>query len=382
MYGRGAGAHGAPSIAASKQEATLITNRQAWLVAGVTLALLLGFYWLSPVLGPFLLAFLIAYMVDPLVDKLEARKLSRTQAVAVVFAVTLFVLTLLPLLLIPLIQSQLALLVRKIPQYFDWMQSTVLPWLEIRLGIDASLFDLDQIRTALAQHWEKVGGVASAVLSTVSNSSFAILGALANVLLVPVVTFYVLRDWDVMLARLRELLPRTVEPTVVRLASESDVVLSAFVRGQLTVMVALGTVYAVGLSLVGVDLGILIGFGAGLVSFVPYLGFIVGFVVAGIAAAIQFQDVWHVLLVGAVFGVGQLLESFWLTPTLVGDRVGLHPVLVIFSVMLGGYLFGFFGVLLALPLAAVIMVLLRFAHERYVTSNLYVAPADKPPTLP
>lgn len=357
-----------------------MTNRQVWLVAGVGIAALAMFYWLSPVLGPFLLAFLIAYLVDPLVDKLEARKLSRTQAVVVVFAVTLFVLILLPLLLIPLIQGQISLLVQKIPQYFDWVQNKALPWLEMRFGLDASLFDLSQIKTALAEHWEKVGGVASAVLSTVSSSSFAIIGVVANVLLVPVVTFYVLRDWDVMLARLRELVPRTVEPTLVRLARECDAVLGAFMRGQLTVMVALGTVYAVGLSLVGVDLGILIGFAAGLVSFVPYLGFIVGFLIAGIAAAIQFQDVWHVLLVGVVFGLGQLLESFWLTPTLVGDRVGLHPVLVIFSVMLGGYLFGFFGVLLALPFAAVIMVLLRYAHDRYVESALYVAPGGKPPT--
>lgn len=359
-----------------------MTNRQAWFVTGVSLAALAGFYWLSPVLGPFLLAFLIAYMVDPLVDKLETRKLSRTQAVAVVFAVTLFVLTLLPLLLIPLIQSQIALLARKIPQYFDWAQNTILPWLERHFGLDPSLFGFAQIKTALTEHWEQVGGVASAVLSTLSSSGFAIIGVVANILLIPVVTFYVLRDWDTMLARLRELVPRTVEPTVVRLAREGDDVLGAFMRGQLMVMASLGVVYALGLWLVGIDLAILIGFGAGLVSFVPYLGFIVGFLVAGVAAALQFHDVWHVLLVGVVFGIGQLLESFWLTPTLVGDRVGLHPVLVIFSVMLGGYLFGFFGVLLALPIAAVIMVLLRYAHQRYVESELYVAPGGEPPASP
>jgi len=186
-----------------------------------------------------------------------------------------------------------------------------------------------------------------------------------------VVAFYFLRDWDDMLSRLRALLPRPLEPTVSTFARESDEVLAAFLRGQLSVMIALGMVYTTGLMLVGLDLAVLIGMLAGVVSFVPYLGIIVGGGAALIAAAVQFQDWLHPGLVLLVFVVGQMLEGFVLTPWLVGDRVGLHPVAVIFAILAGGQLFGFLGVLLALPAAAVIMVLLRYAHERYTKSLLY-----------
>lgn len=350
-----------------------MTNRQDWLVAAATIVTLVAFYWLSPVLAPFLLALLIAYMVDPLVDRLEARKLSRTQSVSIVFAAALLVLLPLPLLLIPLLEGQISLLLRKVPEYFDWLQTVVLPWLQARFGLDPALFGVDHLKAALVEHWQQVGGLATGLFSTLSRSSFAVIGVMANVLLVPVVTFYVLRDWDVMVERLRELLPRGVEPTVVQLARECDAVLGAFVRGQLSVMAALGVVYTAGLWMIGLDFAMLIGLAAGLVSFVPYLGFIFGILAAGVAAVLQFHDLWHLVLVGAVFGAGQLLESFWLTPKLVGDSVGLHPVMVIFAVMLGGYLFGFFGVLLALPVAAVIMILLRHGHERYLESKLYAA---------
>jgi predicted PurR-regulated permease PerM len=204
-----------------------------------------------------------------------------------------------------------------------------------------------------------------------------VLAWVANLLLIPVLTFYFLRDWDWLVARVRALLPRPVEPTVSRLARESDEMLGGFLRGQLSVMVSLGAVYATGLWLAGIDLALLIGMLAGLVSFVPYLGFIVGAGVALVAALVQHGDWLHVLLVIGVFSVGQVLESFVLTPWLVGDRIGLHPVAVIFAVMAGGQLFGFLGVLLALPVAAVVMVLLRYAHQRYTASGLYggAAPA-------
>ncbi|MEQ8659589.1 MAG: AI-2E family transporter, partial [Gammaproteobacteria bacterium] len=168
----------------------------------------------------------------------------------------------------------------------------------------------------------------------------------------------------------RDLLPRRIEPTVSKLAREIDSVLAEFLRGQLTVMAALALIYTVGLWLVGLDLAFFIGLLAGLVSFVPYLGVIVGVIVAGAAAFLQFQDVLHLALVGAVFGVGQVLEGMVLSPLLVGDRIGLHPVAVIFAVMAGGQLFGFLGVLLALPVAAVIVVLLRHSRDEYLASTL------------
>ena len=197
------------------------------------------------------------------------------------------------------------------------------------------------------------------------------MGFLANLVLIPVVTFYLLRDWDVLVARIHDLLPRYYEAKITEIARESDAVLGEFLRGQLTVMFALGVIYAVGLSLLGLDFGMLIGMLAGIVSFVPYLGVIVGIGLAGVAAMVQFQDLPHVLGVFAVFGVGQLLEGFVLTPKLVGDKIGLHPVAVIFAVMAGGQLFGVVGVLLALPVAAVLVVLLRHAHRRYTSSELY-----------
>ena len=214
------------------------------------------------------------------------------------------------------------------------------------------------------------------MVTAITHSWLVMMGWIANLVLIPLVTFYLLRDWQVLMNRLAELVPRQAAPVVFRMARDCDRVLGAFLRGQLSVMLALAVVYTLGLWLVGLDLALLIGAIAGLVSFVPYLGFIIGIFAAGIAAIVQFQDVTHLIPVVAVFGVGQLLESFVFTPFLIGDRVGLHPLAVIFAVMAGGQLFGFTGILLALPAAAVIMVLLRYAHERYLRSGAYSARAE------
>ena len=205
----------------------------------------------------------------------------------------------------------------------------------------------------------------------VSRSGLAMLAWLANIVLVPVITFYMLRDWDHFMAAIRELLPRSVEPTLVGLAKESDAHLAAFLRGQLMVMLSLGVIYSIGLSVAGLKTALLIGMLAGLVSFVPYLGVIVGLVSASIAMLFQTQDVMQLIPVAIVFGIGQMLEGMVLTPLLVGDRIGLHPVTVIFAVLAGGQLFGFMGILLALPLASVLVVLVRHARDRYKKSELY-----------
>ncbi|HET6586401.1 MAG TPA: AI-2E family transporter, partial [Oleiagrimonas sp.] len=216
-----------------------------------------------------------------------------------------------------------------------------------------------------------VGSIAAATLAKVSKSGFGIVLWLTNLVLIPVVTFYLLRDWDVMVAHLDRMLPRRQRPTIVRLANESNQVLGAFVRGQLLVMVALGIIYGVGLALIGLSVGPLIGMVAGLLSFVPYLGFIIGLVAALIAVMVQYGDWLHLGLLAIVFAVGQMMEGYVLVPKLVGDKIGLHPVAVMFAVLAGGYLFGFFGILLALPAAAVIMVLLRYGYGRYQQSDLY-----------
>ena len=201
----------------------------------------------------------------------------------------------------------------------------------------------------------------------------------ANIALLPVITFFFLRDWDLMVARVASLIPRNHLDTVGRLARESSDVLGAFLRGQFLVMLILGVMYGLGLWAVGLDLGILIGLIAGLLTFVPYLGPASGIILGCIAALVQYGDWQHLAGVLIVFGVGQVIESYWLTPKLVGDRIGLHPVAVIFAVLAGGQLFGFLGMLLALPVAAVANVLLRYAEQRYTHSRLYAG--EQPPLI-
>jgi len=285
------------------------------------------------------------------------------------------------LLLVPMIEAQVRRLFESLPRYVEWFRGSALPWIESHTGLSLQTFEPERVVQALREHWQQAGGVAATVLGGLSKSGLAVLAWIANIALVPVLTFYFLRDWDRLVAHVQGLLPRPVEATAARLARESDEVLGGFLRGQLSVMVALGTIYATGLWMVGIDLALLIGLLAGLVSFVPYLGFIVGAGAAIIAALVQYGDLMHVLLVVGVFSVGQVLESFVLTPWLVGDRIGMHPVAVIFAIMAGGQLFGFVGVLLALPVAAVVMVLLRYAHQRYTASGLYGAQLAQGPAL-
>jgi predicted PurR-regulated permease PerM len=199
----------------------------------------------------------------------------------------------------------------------------------------------------------------------------SLLAWLANLVLIPVVTFYLLRDWDILIARIDELLPRQYQPIVAKLAKDSDDVLASFLRGQFMVMLALGAIYSVGLWFIDLKLALLIGMMAGLVSFVPYLGFILGIIAASVAVLLQTQELMQLIPVFIVFGIGQALEGMVLTPLLVGDRIGLHPVAVIFAVLAGGQLFGFVGILLALPVAAVLAVLLRYAHGQYKSSSIF-----------
>ncbi len=343
-----------------------MTDSQRWLLlAGIVLVAVL-LYALGPVLTPFLVAAGLAYLGDPLVDRLEARKLSRTTSVLIVFAALIMAVMIAVVVLVPLLQQEFVVLAEKLPGYIDWFQQTALPWLQARLASNLPALDLEYLKQVVGEHWQQMGGVVAKLMGSITGSSLALLGLFANLVLIPVLTFYLLRDWDLMVARIHALIPRRYEPRAVRLANECDSVLGAFMHGQLLVMAALGLVYSVGLWVVGLDMALLIGMIAGLVSFVPYLGFILGMVLAGIAAVVQYQEALPLVYVLMVFGVGQLLESFVLTPYLLGDRIGLHPVTVIFAVMAGGQLFGFIGVLLALPVAAVMMVMLRQFHEHYL----------------
>jgi predicted PurR-regulated permease PerM len=352
----------------------LDSGRWFWLAVGVLALSLL--YLLAPILTPFLVGAFLAYLGDPLVDRLESWKLSRTVSVAVVFLVIILSLVLFFLFLVPVLETQVKRFIGMVPVYIDWVVNVLAPYLRDTLGVDPSVLEVDKLKTIISGHWQETGGFIRNAIQTISKSGFVVLGWVANLALVPIITFYLLRDWDRMVAYVDDLLPRSIEPIIAKLARESDDVLGAFLRGQLSVMLALASIYATGLTLIGVDFALLIGLIAGLVSFVPYLGLIVGVSVAGIAVLFQTQDVFQLFWVFGVFGVAQVIEGTVLTPLLVGERIGLHPVTVIFSVLAGGQLFGFLGILLALPVAAVLAVILRHIHDTYKQSHIYGIDVD------
>lgn len=325
-------------------------------------------YLLAPVLTPFLVGGLLAYLGNPAVNRLVRWHLPRALAVTLVFVLFLLLVVGLLVYIIPLLQAQIVSFVANVPGYLDWLQHTAVPRIQELLGVNLAL-DMASLRQTLLDHWREVGNWASNLFLYVTRSGLSVIGWLVNLLLIPVVTFYLLLDWERLPARTLALLPRRRQAWAAGLARETDAVLGSFLRGQLTVMLALATVYSVGLTLAGLNLALPIGVLAGLASFIPYVGFLTGLVSAALAAYLQFHDWLPLLWVAGVFLTGQLLESLWLTPRLVGNRIGLHPVAVIFAVMAGGQLFGFTGVLLALPAAAVLKVWLHHVHRFYVGND-------------
>lgn len=354
-----------------------MTDSQKWLT--LTFILVAGWliYLLTPVLMPFAIGAILAYLGDPLTDKLEILKikkfqLGRTNAVIVVFSGMILLISAGLIFLLPKIELQIAQFLSNFPAYAKWLNETVIPWLGQQFGVEITQIEGDKISSVIKSHWQKAGKGAMTIMGSVSRSSAVLAAWVMNLLLIPVITFYLLRDWDILVKKVHDLLPRRAAPTATKLARETDEVLGAFLRGQFYVMIALGSVYSVGLWLIDLNLALSIGMMAGLVSFVPYLGSIFGIIVACVAALLQFQDAMYLIPVSIVFMVGQSLEGMVLTPLLVGDEIGLHPVAVMFAVLAGGQLFGFLGVLLALPVASVIMVVLRHIHEIYTDSSFYM----------
>ncbi len=347
-----------------------MTDSNKWYWFAIILVSGLLIYLLAPVLTPFLIAAILAYIGDPLVDRLEKYKIPRTLAVSIVFVALTLIATIAVIVLVPMLERQIGVLVDKIPGYVQTLTTKFIPWLNERFGLNFEI-NAETLKTSLQGHWKEAGGIASTAMGYVTRSGVLVIAFIGNLVLIPVVTFYLLRDWDVLVARIHELLPRKSAQVINQLARQSDEVLGSFLRGQMLVMLALAVIYSVGLGIIGLDLALLIGLIAGLVSFVPYLGFIIGIVIAGLAAIFQFHDFIHVVYVVIVFAIGQMAEGMFLTPKLVGDRIGLHPVAVIFAVLADGQLFGFVGVLIALPLAAVIAVIMRYVHEQYKSSSMY-----------
>lgn len=346
----------------------IITEQRIyWLLIGVVFVYL--FNLLSPILGPFLFSVLLAYLGDPIVDKLEQR-MSRTLAVTTVFVTIIVLLVLTVMVFIPLVSDQLSKLLNKVPVVVVFVQERLMPLLQ-----DGFEFQPDdgkgELFKVVKSNLSDLPSLASRLMHWLSGSGSFLITLLGNIFLVPVVTFYLLRDWDILVAKAHALIPRHIEPKISQLAKESDTMLAAFLRGQFAVMNALGFIYAVGLSVVGLDSAILLGFVAGWLSFVPYLGLVVGFGVATVLAYFQFHDIIHPLGVIITFTVGQALEGSVLTPRFVGERIGLHPVAVIFAVLAGAQLAGFAGMLLALPVAAVLNVLISHAQVAYRRSALY-----------
>ena len=339
--------------------------RLNWLIAVALTGWL--FYLLAPVLTPFIAAALLAYMGDPLADRLQKFKIPRTLAVFLVFLITFLVLALLLLLLGPLVRTQVGALFQALPDIahrFEqvWLP-TLLQWMNVESGDNVGF------GAFLARYSDLVGSWSGTILLSVGKSGGALAAAVLTLFLTPILTFYMLRDWDSLMLHLSALIPASQRKTILELARETDSVLSAFLRGQVLVMLALAIIYSAGLSLVGLEFAIAIGVVSGLVSFVPYLGFVFGITLAGLTVALEPDPFWQIIGVITTFTVAQLIEGSFLTPKLVGDRIGLHPVLVIFAVAAGGQLFGFFGILLALPAAAVLSVLIRFAYHRYLKEH-------------
>jgi len=339
-----------------------------WRLAVIVVSVLAAgglIFLLAPILMPFVASFIIAYIGNPIVVRIQQWGLPRTLAVLLVFVLFFLALVAAMFGLVPAVHKQVTGFVANIPVYMDWAMNIAAPWLIQFFGLDSTTLDLAGLKKSLIAHWRDVGGWLGGTMFRMSETGLNILGWLVNIVLIPIISFYLMRDQESLLKRLDALMSPGIRPTVRKLASESDQVLSGFLRGQLTIMVVLAIIYCVGLSIMGLDLALPIGLLAGAVSFVPYLGFVTGIVAAGIAAFMQFHDVTMLVWVLAIFLAGQLLEAFVLTPWLIGDRLGLHPVAVIFSVMAGGQLFGLVGVMLALPAAAVLVVIFRHLQTGY-----------------
>ncbi len=339
-----------------------------WLSFAAVAGLLL--YLLGPILTPFVAAAILAYICNPLVLRLCRWKLSRTFAVVLVMGGLLLLFVLSLLIMLPLLTKEITLFAARLPDWIEAARGELLPMLQYWFGPELE-WDGQAIKQLLLSHWQSAGGIASRLLPWLGNGGGALFALLMNLLLIPLALFYFLRDWDELIRRIDRLIPRNWYDKVCEIAGEADQILAEFLRGQISVMLLMSAFYVVTLWLAGLQFALPIGLIAGMLVFVPYLGMVLGLALATLAAAMQFSEFGNVLLVWGVFGAGQLIEGMVITPWLVGDRIGLHPLAVVFALMAFGQLFGFFGILLALPLAAMLLVALRHAKATYLNSSMY-----------
>ncbi|MEM7042632.1 MAG: AI-2E family transporter [Pseudomonadota bacterium] len=359
------------------------TLRLALLILVPIALMLAGMVLLKEILLPFLVGMAAAYVLDPVADRLERLRFSRLAATSLITGTVFLILTIVVFLLGPALGAQAADLASKLPAYVEQLRDRLLPLL---LGLierfgPANEFSPESLISGQAS--QAIGVVMRSVTSLL-QSGVALLNLIALLFVTPIVTFYMLRDWDRMVTQIRDLVPSRNRASADRLGREIDEVLAGFLRGQGLVCSFLAVFYAVGLELIGLNYGLIIGLLTGFFSFVPFIGMALGLVAGISVAAFQFQDIWLVLAVAAIFGAGQFIEGNLISPRLVGSRIHLHPVWMIFSVLAGTALFGILGTLLAVPFAAVLGVLIRFGLERYRQSALFDRDDDEldgdPPT--
>ena len=325
---------------------------------------------LGPVLTPFIVGAVLAYALHPAVERLAGRGVPRLLAVLLVEVVFVLLLLAVLLLIVPIMTRELPLLREQIPALAARLNDTVTPWLA-QYGIHVAL-DIESIKrfvlTYLDANFEEW---LAAALSSARIGGSIVLSIVGNAVLVPVVLFYLLMDWPRLVERAQSLVPPRLLPRFVGFTDECDSVLGQYLRGQLLVMGILAVFYSLGLALFGFDLALPVGVFTGLAIFIPYLGFGLGLVLALLAGVLQFTSLYGLLAVAVVYGVGQVVESLYLTPRLVGERIGMNPLMVIFALLAFGQLFGFVGVLIALPVSAVLVVAVRRLRAAYLTSRLY-----------
>lgn len=341
-----------------------------WLVGFVIFAILL--YALSSILAPFVAGLAVAYFFDPVADRLEKMGLSRGLAAGTLILSFLGLAAAVVVLLLPLLQAQIIGLSTIIPDLVDSLRGRMRPIVEL-LSENLSSDEIDNLKGAAESFIGDILSWLGKLLRGVWSGGMAIFNLLSLIVITPLVAFYLLRDWDKIVARFDHLLPRRSVETFHQQFRAIDDTIAAFVRGQASVCLVLALYYATGLTLAGLDFGLLVGLATGLLAFIPYVGASIGLISGvGIAFA-QFADLQPVLIIAAIFIVGQTAESYILTPKLVGERVGLHPIWVIFALLAGGTLFGLTGVLLAVPMTAIIGVLIRFGVDQYLQSPFYDA---------
>ena len=347
---------------------TVQQRAAAWI--GGFLVFLAAVFVLRGVLLPFVAGMAVAYFLDPACDRLEKLGCSRALATTIITACFFALLVTVLIFVVPLLYAQIVAFAERVPAYLSALDEAAAPAMAF-LQQFADGDDGLKLREAVGGYSADIVRWASQLLGRLLSGIDALVGLAALVVITPIVTFYLLRDWDRIVENLNQWLPRAQAETIREQATLIDQTLAAFVRGQALVCILLGLFYAIGLTLAGLEFGIIVGFMTGLISFVPYFGMLLGFIVGTGMAIAQFGELVPVLIVASVFVVGQFIEGNFVTPKIVGERVGLHPVWIIFALLAGGALFGFVGVLLAVPVAAVVGVLTRFLLSSYLASALY-----------